>query len=174
MAKREISDADLSEFSEAWFRLVNSDRAVALGLKSSIGEEYGTSGYFLMANIAPAAMLPDASAETILFYAVMAVYQQHKFPGSGDVWEGAEEHVARAFRFAHERGETQMAIDLLQDVLRRGQEPDGGWPGAWRKDVARAAAHELEMAELNQREVRAASLLDPAINFDSLFLTPDA
>lgn len=139
-----------------------------------VDEAYDYGGHFLMANIAPHATDPAANDETLLFYAVMAAYQNDAFPNSGP-WEGEEHHVRRAFEHARALGGTGVASNLLQRLAKRSTrdpvpEFERMLARSMGNDPARRAAHDREMASIADRDIRAAKLLDASLSVDDFIL----
>jgi hypothetical protein len=95
----EFAGRDLGTFVSSWLRKVQSDDAPSRLLLEHVDEGYDYGAHFLMANIAPQATDPAAGDETLLFYAVMATYQNDGFPQAG-IWQGEESHLRRAFAHA--------------------------------------------------------------------------
>lgn len=172
----EFAGQDLGSYVSTWLQEVQRPDARARGLLEEIAEGYDYGGYFLMANIAPRAVNPEADDETLMLYAVMAVYQDAAFLDA-DIWLGEEHHVRRAFSYARELTPTGVATSLLKQLARRStREP---YPPAERmlahslnNDPSRQAAHDRDMASITNRDIRAAGLLDPSLSIDD-FLTPD-
>ena len=108
----------------------------------------------------------------LLLFAVMAVYQDAEYPcADPTLWDGFEVHIEQAFGYARLIGEREMAKRLRLAVIRRSMEEP---PAAYvkmmnkspKKDPAKIAAHEREMASIHQRSIRAAAVLDPEGDFD--------
>jgi hypothetical protein len=132
----------------------------------------------MMANIAPRAVPDDASDEVMLFHAVMAIYQQTDRPEADQRhFDGFTPHVERALDYFWTVGETEAARRLAADVIR----PKHPGPDVIEeirryhreKNLAKSAYYEREMAKISQRDVRAAKLLDPGIDFDAMVLAMD-
>jgi hypothetical protein len=102
-------------------------------------------------------------------------YQQARWPGAAqEHFDGFTPHVKRAFDYFHTIGETEAARRIIGDVIRR-MRPESE---ASEKIVGRThennpaedAYWDRKMAEISQRDIRAARLLDPGIDFDAMML----
>ncbi|CAM3309242.1 hypothetical protein PSET11_02474 [Arthrobacter ulcerisalmonis] len=170
-----IAGRDITAFVSEWSAMLTSGGGEARGLHDLAldGDEpgyfYGSA--FLMRNIAARAMEPTATEEELLLFAVLAVFQDDKFPGvDPDHWDGIEAHLNTAFAHFNELGEKEAARKLRMEVVNRSLRED---PPLWKElknsrplDPAREALHDQDMASIDQRSFRAARLLDPEGNFD--------
>src|SRR5680860_325169 len=107
-----IGGVDLSVFATQWLASLERDDAPMRGLLDHVTDEYHYGAHFMMANIGPHAVEPDASNEVLLLYAVLAVFQNDDFPGCDDRWQGATEHLDGAFTYATQLGDRGMARNL--------------------------------------------------------------
>lgn len=152
------------------------DAASRAGEDDDFHSEYLFNATYLYSQIGPQAAEAESSPEELLLAAVLAVYQDKNCLFRGMRRISQAEHVARAFQFAQERGDSGMAQKLIAAVLRRGEDRLEGWKiiqrGNAEKNPAKAACWDGKMAELDQRELRAAALFDPDVDFDSALLDP--
>ena len=103
-------------------------------------------------------------------------YQQAGWPGADQArFDGFTPHVERAFGYFHTVGETEAARriaigvinemnpgpEALEKILRRYRE----------NNPAESAYWDRKMAEISQRDIRAARLLGPDIDFDAMMMT---
>lgn len=170
----EVAGRELGDFVSGWLQTVQREDAPSRGLLQHVGEDYDCGGHFLMANIAPEATDPAATDETLLLYAVMAAYQNDGFPGSGR-WQGEEDHVRRAFEHSRALGSARVASNLLKRIAERStRERNPDFERMLRRsmdnDAARIAGHDREMASINDRDIRAARLLDASLSVDQFIL----
>jgi hypothetical protein len=175
---------DLEQFVTRWLADVTleDEEQSLLNAAASAGEsgnhdsEYLFNATYLYSQIGPRAAESDSSPEELLLAGVLAVYQHEHKLFRGMRWISQADHVARAFQFAQATGDSGMARKLIMDVIQRGEAPAEGWKIIQRsnaeKNPAKAAHWDAEMAGLDQRELRAAALFDPAVDFDSLLLEP--
>lgn len=179
-----ISGVDLRPFVLDWLVDLNSGGGQSRGLLEHINDpsepdsRYSYGGHMMMANIAPRAVPDDASDEVVLFYAVMALYQQAGWPEADPQhFDGFTPHVERAFDYFRTLGETEAARRLAADVIRKMHPGPNVLEDLRRyhreKNPAKSAYYERVMAEISQRDVRAAKLLDPSIDFDMMVLAAD-
>jgi hypothetical protein len=169
-----IAGVNLRPFVIDWLADLNSGGGIMRGLLKA-GPHYGYGGHMMMANIGPRAEPDDASDEVTLFYAVMVTYQQAGWPGADpERFDGFTPHVERAFDYFHTVGETEAARRITVGVIS--QMSPG--PEAWEKitrhhrenNPAESAYWDRKMAEISQRDIRAARRLDPDIDFDAMML----
>lgn len=170
----EIADRDLSAFVATWLRQVQKEDANSRGLLKHTDEAYDYGAHFLMSNIAPHAVDVKATEDTLLLYAVMAAYQNDGFPGAG-AWQGEENHLQRAFEHARHLGAHGVASNLLQRLAERStREPvpefEEMLARSMGNDPAQRAEHDREIARINERDVRAAKLLDSSLSVDDFIL----
>lgn len=172
-----VAGLDLYQFTNSWFE----------GLKDGKGHMYGLldsgpecSPHFLMGNVAPHAVSEEASDELLLLFGVLALFQkQHRTPEgvlAPDGWEQMWAYVGFAFDHYHEVGPEVTAETLVRHAISGMS--GGGLRGnhrmiGSRREIspAKEAAHEQEMAEISQREFRAARLFDPSVDIDGIILT---
>lgn len=179
MKNYRLDDIDINEFAHEWLERLNGDDASMRGLMENArsGSELGPA--FMMANIAPQVVSLEASAEELVLFAVLAAFQNARFPGRPrGSWENPAAHLDAAFAYANELGRSGVAKNLLSEVVRHGQDSDGVsdrlTASSLGNDVGRIAAHEQEMAHLLNREIRAAALLDPSLSIETILLDPDS
>lgn len=170
-----IAGRDLTAFVSDWAAVLTSGGGEARELHDlalADDSEYFYGSGFLMRNIAARACEPTATEDELLLFAVLAIFQGDDFPGvDPNRWEGVEAHLKSAFAYFKEIGEIEAARKLRMDVVKRSLRED---PPLWKElknskplDPAREAFHEQDMASIDQRSFRAASLLDPEGDFDS-------
>jgi hypothetical protein len=163
---------DLSAFVERWLHeIAEADPVVYPAARHLRGEtspkERASSIEMLTRQfIAPRVWGDAGTDEELVLFAVIC-YPRRR---SRD-WAEPREFVREAFVRAHEIGPEEIARDLRDDVLRRSR-PDVDDPGiieyreslrrSMNHDPARIAAHDQNMAQGDQRALRAARLLDPA------------
>jgi hypothetical protein len=184
MSEYLIAGRDLEWFVNEWLAAVALDdhekslldAASEAGKDGNFDSEYLFNAAYLYSQIGPRAAEHESSPEELLLAAVLAVYQNENSLFRGMRWVSQTEHVARAFRFARETGDAGMAQKLIAHVLRRGEDRPEGWKviqtGNAEKDPAKAAYWDGKMAELDQRELRAAALFNPNVDFDRALLDP--
>jgi len=170
-----IGGVDLSGFAEHWLASLKRDDAPARGLLDHVTDGYDYGAHFMMANIGPHAVEPDASNEVLLLYAVLAVFQNDDFPGCDDRWQSAIEHLDCAFTYATQLGDRGLAQNLLKTLANRSNRaavtiPDEMRARFMNHDPAQSAAHDRDMANIQSRDARAALLLDPTVSFDEMLL----
>ncbi|MEU6723456.1 hypothetical protein ABZ917_07060 [Nonomuraea wenchangensis] len=164
-----------------WLADLNSGGGQSRGLLEHINDpyepdsRYSYGAHMMMANIAPRAVPDDASDEVVLFYAVMAIYQHAGWPKADPRhFDGFTPHVERAFDYFRTIDETEAARRLAADVILRMRPGPDVVENIRRrnreKNPAKSAYYERVMAEIAQRDVRAAKLLDPSIDFDAMVL----
>jgi hypothetical protein len=169
-----IAGVNLRPFVLDWLADLDSGGGIMRGLQRSPG--YSFSAHMMMANIASPAVPDDASDEVMLFYAVMTTYQKAGWPGADtEHFDGFAAHVERAFVYFRTVGETEAARRLAADVISRMEPgPDISELIGRRRhredNPAEVAYWDREMAELSLRDVRAAKLLDPGLDFDAVML----
>jgi len=170
-----VAGRDLETFVTAWFEHLRAGGGQVRGLL----EDDDMEPFFLIANIASRAARPDASDEELLLYSALAVARDYlkdqRITPVIDGWDGMWEFVCECFDHLHEIGEDEAALALAKSVLSDLQvvpEYEAFKRRmAAKKTDAEIAAHEQEMAEIKQRELRAARLLDPSIDFDAIILS---
>jgi hypothetical protein len=173
-----IAGVNLRPFVLEWLADLNSGGGIMRGLLKA-GTRYSYSGHMMMANIAPRADPDDARPEITLLYAVMATYQQAGWPGADpERFDGFTPHVERAFDYFHTVGEAEAARRITADVIKQMAPGPDAWEmltGRQRvKNPAEDAYWDRKMAEIYQRDFRAAKLLDPEIDFDAMVLSRGA
>lgn len=179
-----ISGVNLRPFVIGWLADLDSGGGLARDLLELINDScdpasrYSYGAYMMMANIAPRALSEDASDAVMLFYAVMAIYQQGDCPNADQRhFDGFGSHVERAFDYFWTLGAAEAARRLADDVIRRMHPgPDIVEEIQRRhreKNPGKSAYYERRMAETSQRDLRAAKLLDPGIDFDAMVLATD-
>lgn len=168
---------ELETFVSTWFEDLRSGGGEMRGLLDD-GPDMAAS--FLMGNIAPRASKPDASDEELLLFATLAVAQEYfrdkRQEPVLDGWDAMWEYVCAAFDHLHDVGNEDAADVLVKSVLRGMQTPSEEvrqWlTVVWsKKTPAERAAHERHMAQIKQRELRAARLLHPDIDVDMVMLS---
>lgn len=143
-----------------------------------LSDRYEYGAHYMFANIGPRASHPSATAEELLLFAVMAVYQDAGFPGADrTVWDGEQAHLRRAFDHFHGVGEREAARRLRAEVIHHSLRPqppelEDMLRRSLNNDPARIAAHDQDMASINSRSFRAAALLDPNGDSDSELTMP--
>jgi hypothetical protein len=176
-----IAGVNLRPFVLDWLADLSDGGGLGRSLLEEINDpyepdsRYSYGGYMMMTNIAPLAVPNDASDEVLLFYAVMTTYQQAGWPEADRrKFDGFLPHVERAFAYFQTVGDTEAARRLAADViLRMGPEPEALERirrHHREKNPEKSAYYERKMAEISQRDVRAAKLLDPGIDFDAMVL----
>lgn len=177
-----IAGVNLREFTANWLSWLHSGGGEMRGLLDELSNPkpdpdgtyfYGAS--FMAASIGLQAAKPNASSEELLLAAVLFIYQDAEFPGADPMrFDGFDEHVERAFGYFHRVGAVEAARRLRRKVIARSEPGPPVWEEIQKmhadRDPAKHAAHQRRMAELMQRELRAADLLDPEGDFDSEFL----
>jgi hypothetical protein len=171
-----IAGVNLRPFVLDWLADLNSGGGIMRGLLGA-GPGYSYGGYMMMGIIAPRAEPDDASDEVRLFYAVMVTYQQAKWPGADpERFDGFTPHVERAFAYFRTVGETEAARRITAGVIS--QMRPGPTPEEWEaflghpreNNPAKEAYWDRMMAEISQRDIRAATLLDLDVDFDAMML----
>lgn len=172
-----IAGVNLRPFVLDWLADLNSGGGVSRGLLE-VSPRYFYGGHMMMANIAPHAEPADASDEVKLFYAVMVIYQLAGWPGADqERFDGFTPHVERAFDYFRTVGETEAAQRITAGVIS--QMRPGPTPEQWEAFLGRRprenspaedAYWDRKMAEISQRDIRAARLLDPDVDFDAMML----
>lgn len=176
MSHYKLEDLDIDTFARQWLEGLEHEHAT---MRSFVDEHPDMGPYFMMANFGRRAVEPEASAEELVLFAVLAAFQNaiHSGRRREDPWEGTTAHLDAAFIHANEIGRAGVAASLLEFLVRRGKDEDGLserlTARSLGKDPARIAAHEQEMAHILDREIRAAKLLDPSLSVDA-FLLADA
>jgi hypothetical protein len=147
-----IGNTDLTSFVVNWLADLDQVDAPARGLLEHVGEGYDYGAHFLMANIAPEAMLPSATDSVLLLYAILAVFQADEFPGCND-WQGATEHVDRAFDYGNALGATAVATKLLGALVDRStRHPSRNTKRSMGGEPARLAAYDRDLASIQVRD----------------------
>ena len=174
-----IAGTDLRDFVAAWVSDLESGGGQARGLlehaytNPDVGERYEYGAHYMFANIGPRATNPKATAEELLLFATMKVYQDAGFPGADRaIWDGEEAHARRTFTYFAEIGEKEAAHRIRADVIRRSvrERPavfEEMLQRSMQHNPARIAAHDQDMASIDSRSFRAAKLLDPDGDFDA-------
>lgn len=175
-----VAGRDLKRFVTAWLDDLESGGGQMRGLLATAAEtgepdgEYLYNASFLMANIGPRAAEEAASPEELLLCGVLSLYQMDHQLYRGMEWDSARAHVRRAFKYAHEIGDATAARKLIHAVIERMDPGPPSYEEMRRKDrlknPGKAAAHEQRMADLDQRNLKAAELFDPAADFDTQLL----
>ncbi|NEA21604.1 hypothetical protein [Actinomadura bangladeshensis] len=179
-----IAGVNLRQFVLDWLGVLNSGGGEMRGLLEHVddprhpSERYRYGAHMMMANIAPRATPAAASDEVLLFFAVMVIYQQAGFPGADPQhFDGFTPHVERAFDHFQSVGETEAARRLAADVIRQMKPGPEPWEAIRQRqsqeNPAKSAYYERLMADLYQRDLRAAKLLDPDLDFDAMVLRAD-
>lgn len=183
MSEYLVAGRDLAPFVDRWLAEIALDdrepslldAAAEAGERGNADSEYFYNAVYLYSRIGPRAAEPNASPEELILAAVLAVYQHEHKLFRGMRWTSQEEHVRQAFEFAQQTGDSGMASKLIMEVIQRGEEPPR-WRSIQGGDVnnnpAKTAYWERMMAGLDQRELRAASIFNPAVDFDTLLLDP--
>jgi hypothetical protein len=169
-----IAGVNLRPFVIDWLAELNSGSGILRGLLTA-GPGYHFGGRMMIANIGPRAEPDNASDEVVLFYAVMVTYQQAGWPGADpDRFDGFTLHVERAFRYFRTVGETEAARRIIAGVISQMRPGPEAWEGILRRfrenHPAEDAYWDRMMADISQRDIRAARLLDPGIDFDAMML----
>ncbi|MEU4418700.1 hypothetical protein [Nocardia salmonicida] len=137
------------------------------------GDDLFYSATFLMGNVAPDAADPEATPEVLLIYAVLTIHQNSIPKETPGLWHGFEGYVRDAFERVQAMGRTSAAEALLRPMIQNSTAPnqDLQWMRrAANPDPAKYADHERHMASIWERNVRAAKILDPAVDLDDLLL----
>jgi hypothetical protein len=170
---------ELRAFVARWVSMMEAGDGVSAGLLEharadpNVNERYSYGAHYVFANIGPPATEPTTSREELLLFAVIAVYQHAGYPGGDPArWEGERAHVERAFAFAQQLGEREIARRLRAEVFARSaREPSPVFEemlqNSLGNDPARSAAHDQRMASIDARSFRAADLLDPHGDIDA-------
>lgn len=162
-----VGGVDLSSFSYSWLDSLECDDAPATGLLEFVDDGYLFGVSFMTANIAPRACDPEATDKELLLFAVLFVFHVDRH----EVWQGPRAHLDRAFEYAMCLGDSGMAEIILQDLARESiKKPDPFIQKLISKSLvnspARLADHDREIANIQDRQVRAANLLDPTKSID--------
>jgi hypothetical protein len=175
-----VAGVDLRSFVGRWVADLEAGGGRMRGLLDACHaagtsqEEYFYGAMFLMANIAPRAAEPTATVEEVLLFGVLALHQEKEVPSEQLRWDTLDGHVLRAFEHLRDLGPSAAALELAHLVLDEMRPAPPEWAAVRRQDAAldpaRSAAHDRDMAYLAQRELRAAALLDPDLDFDRLLL----
>lgn len=170
-----IPGVNLRPFVIDWLADLNSGGGIMRGLLKA-GPRYSYGGHMMMANIGPRAESDDASDEVTLFYAVMVTYQQAGWPGADpERFDGFTPHVGRALDYFRTVGETEAARRIIVGVISQMNPGPEAWEKITRRpredNPAESAYWDRKMAEIAQRDIRAARRLDPDIDFDAMLLT---
>lgn len=170
-----LDDLDVSDYVERWLAWVESSKArgrATLLRRKPVKYEMGST--FMMANIAPQAAAADSPEADLLLYAVLASFQNARFPGHDGPWPAARVHLEQAFEHARELGRSGVARNLLRNLADQSREADAFndmmLAKAFDGDAGKLAAHDADMAVIRDRDVRAAALLDPSITLDQILL----
>jgi hypothetical protein len=168
-----IAGVNLRSFARDWPADLDSGGGIMRGLLEA-GPRYSYGAHMMMANIAPRAEPNDASHEVTLFFAVMTTYQQAGWPGADpEHFDGFTPHVERAFAYFRTVGETDAARRIIVGIINQIAPESEAWQKIMRRreeNPAESAYWDRKMAELSQRDIRAARLLDPDIDFDAMML----
>lgn len=170
-----LGNIDLDRFVRDWIGDLDGAHVPGRGLLEHASHHPEFGGYFLLSNIAPHAASTHAAPEEVILYAVLAVFQDAEVPRLGR-WRGPEPYLDAAFAYADRVGRSGVAQALLWRVARGSIDVARAVPprhrtgaGSDSRDVARLAAQDQELAQIDARDFRAAALLDPSLSFDGLF-----
>ena len=171
-----LDDLDVSDYVERWLASVESPGARGrdtLLRRKPVSLTMGSA--FMMSHIAPQAAVAESTDPELILYAVLATYQNARFPGQTGPWPEARTHLELAFEHARELGRSGVARNLLRDLVDESRRAPDDFNGSmlaksFGGDAAKLAAHDAEMAAIRDRDVRAAALLDPTITLDQLLL----
>lgn len=166
-----VAAMDMTPFIVKWLNDLSRPDAPSRGLLDYVDEDYDYGASFMMSNVAPEATKQSASSETLLLFAVLAVYQHAEHPDRPAKWEGPESHLAGAFNYAQALGDSGVAAALLKYVADRSKRQTPPMLRELRersmnRDPAKLAQHDRNMAEIEDRSIRAARLLDPALTLE--------
>jgi hypothetical protein len=179
-----VAGVDLTSYADEYIdTLENDDNPLSAWVRETInsqGAEHHAFTYRMhaMGSIAPQAMDEDAPVELMLLFAVLATKQTAEFNQRPlPPWDGYRAYLDEAFDYFHEVGETEAALRFLRGVVRY----QGSWGESFDEYRTQTAAEDLvlsahedqEWARLHQRDIRAAKLLDPSIEFDAIVLEGD-
>lgn len=171
-----VAGRDLETFITTWFEDLRSGGGESRDL---IDNFENMEMLFLMANIARRAAQPDASDEELLLFSALAVareyFREERMEPVIAGWGGMWKYICDAFDYLHEVGNEEAALILVKSVLRGMQtqsEEEQFLRSVWsNKEPGERAAHERYIAEIKQRELRAARLLDPTVDVDAVMLS---
>ncbi|TIH27078.1 hypothetical protein, partial [Subtercola vilae] len=174
MTDYRIADLNVTDFATKWLGHLDGDNASARGLLDHVAEGYDYGAHFMMANIGSQSTSPNASDDELILYAALAVFQNSGFPGRSQ-WDGPTNHLISAFAYADQLGRMGAALNLLESlVVRVRREPEPQFQellsNSLGHDAAKIAAHDMDMAQILSRDIRAARLLEPSLSLDDLLL----
>ncbi len=179
----EIVGLDMAGYVELWLdesaaaALTRGGMAAAAAAGQVPRDQYQLNRALLMQGIALRAMAADAPRADLIIYAAIAL---HPGPGDGNpLWPGRTEFMAEAFAHLQTIGAAEAARRMLQQVIESDPAQDAPLPAflpgpPTEMTAAEDAAEQQEMAEINDRDIRAARALDASIDFDALLLAQAA
>ncbi|NYF16530.1 hypothetical protein HDC37_001355 [Microbacterium sp. AK009] len=166
-----LGDLDINNFVHAWLRHLATGTPEAADLLHAASVDPFCGGLFLLRNIGPQKRTSFAATEQLILYAVLTVYQDPTLPWTQQPWQGTHHHVQHAFAHANTLGRAGVAAALLTRTAERSSRPSPGSrpppPGSSVDDPPRPTAFEQETVSTFDRDVDAATLLDPTISVDS-------
>lgn len=175
-----LGDVDVDTFVRAWLRHLAAGNMVRRDLlHAATLDDPAAGGHFLISNVAAGRGFAFAAEEQLVLYAVLAVYQDDDLRWVEQPWQGTEHHLQHAFAYANRLGREGVARVLLERVVERSTihwppSPDPLSPVARPPtSPAQLAAHDREVAETVNRDIRAAALLAPHLSLDTIFLGDD-
>lgn len=166
-----LGDLDINNFVHAWLRHLATGTPQAADLLHAATVDPFSGGLFLLRNIGPQKRTSFAATEQLILYAILTVYQDPTLPWTQQPWQGTHHHVQHAFAHANALGRAGVAAALLTRPDERSSQPSpGSHPppsSSSVDDPARPAAYGPKSVGTFDRDVDAATLLDPTISVDS-------
>lgn len=110
-----------------------------------------------------------------MLYAVLTVYQDMDLRWVDGPWRGIDHHLQHAFAYANDLKRSGVARVLLERIAERSITPQPLpesrlLPATSEAAPAKLVAHDRNLAEAVNRDIRAAALLDPTLSLDAILL----